>query len=246
MEVADRHVLTIICKGRDPMGAVQQNTVLPDRIYLTLAHSEFPNWEDDLPKDLYHLIMSSNRVILNWIEEGWTPAMHGYNHVFISEFSGMNPVNNRSEFAGIDLVVQKDKISKGIQLLHALEIYPKIFVAPAHTFDKNTLIALKEESDIRIISDTIAKDIYYDDDFYFIPQQSGEVREIKLPTVTFCYHPNNMSEKSFNKLEDFIVKHKNEMISFNDLVMRKRKLDFQDKVLKSAYFMIHSFKKEKR
>ena len=169
-----------------------------------------------------------NEKILNWIEEGWTPAMHGYNHVFISEFSGMNPVNNRSE------------------LLHALEIYPKIFVAPAHTFDKNTLIALKEESDIRIISDTIAKDIYYDDDFYFIPQQSGEVREIKLPTVTFCYHPNNMSEKSFNKLEDFIVKHKNEMISFNDLVMRKRKLDFQDKVLKSAYFMIHSFKKEKR
>ena len=204
-----------------------------------------PNNED--PKLLkYPYDIGFNEKILNWIEEGWTPAMHGYNHVFVSGFSGMNPVNNRSEFAGIDLAVQKDKISKGIQLLHALEIYPKIFVAPAHTFDKNTLIALKEESDIRIISDTIAKDIYYDDDFYFIPQQSGEVREIKLPTVTFCYHPNNMSEKSFNKLEDFIVKHKNEMISFNDLVMRKRKLNFQDKVLKSAYFMIHSFKKEKQ
>ena len=51
------------------INSILENTVLPDRIYLTLAHSEFPNWEDDLPKDLYHLIMSSNRVILNWIEE---------------------------------------------------------------------------------------------------------------------------------------------------------------------------------
>lgn len=49
--------------------SVLANTLLPDRIYLTLAHSEFPNWEQDLPKDLYKLVMTSNRVILNWVEE---------------------------------------------------------------------------------------------------------------------------------------------------------------------------------
>ena len=51
------------------INSVLESTVLPDRIYLTLAHEEFPNWEKDLPQDLYKLTMTSNRVILNWVEE---------------------------------------------------------------------------------------------------------------------------------------------------------------------------------
>lgn len=51
------------------INSVLDNTLLPDRIYLTLSHLEFPNWEEDLPKDLYKLIMTSNRVVLNWVEE---------------------------------------------------------------------------------------------------------------------------------------------------------------------------------
>lgn len=47
--------------------SILANTIQPDRIYLTLAHSEFPNWEKDLPKDLYRLIMTSNKVVLNWV-----------------------------------------------------------------------------------------------------------------------------------------------------------------------------------
>ena len=51
------------------INSVLENTVLPDRIYLTLSHLEFPNWEESLPADLYKLIMTSNRVVLNWVEE---------------------------------------------------------------------------------------------------------------------------------------------------------------------------------
>lgn len=51
------------------INSVLDNTVQPDRIYLTLSHQEFPNWEQSLPKELYHLIMTSNKVILNWVEE---------------------------------------------------------------------------------------------------------------------------------------------------------------------------------
>ena len=49
--------------------SILDNTVLPDRIYLTLSHLEFPNWEADLPKDLYELAMTSSRLILNWVDE---------------------------------------------------------------------------------------------------------------------------------------------------------------------------------
>lgn len=51
------------------ISSVLGNTVLPDRIYLTLSHLEFPNYEQDLPQDLFNLIMTSDRIILNWVEE---------------------------------------------------------------------------------------------------------------------------------------------------------------------------------
>ena len=51
------------------INSVLDNTVKPDRIYLTLSHKEFPDWEQSLPNDLYRLIMTSNKVILNWVEE---------------------------------------------------------------------------------------------------------------------------------------------------------------------------------
>ena len=31
------------------INSILENTVLPDRIYLTLSHLEFPNWEKDIP-----------------------------------------------------------------------------------------------------------------------------------------------------------------------------------------------------
>lgn len=85
-------------------------------------------------------------------------------------------------------------------------INPKIFFAPAHTFDRNTLLALKNKSNIRIISDTIAYDKYEDEGITFIPQQSGRVRKLPFKTVTFCYHPNLMRDKDFFELENFLKK----------------------------------------
>jgi predicted deacetylase len=82
-------------------------------------------------------------------------------------------------------------------------IDPKVFFAPAHTFDNNTLIALKECSNIRIISDTIANDVYSQFGFTFVPQQSGRVRKLPFKTVTFCYHPNVMNDDEFVRLEKF-------------------------------------------
>jgi len=56
--------------------------------------------------------------------------------------------------------VQKQKIRDGYAILKEYGLTPKYFFAPSHTFDENTLVALKECSDIRIISDTIATKPY--------------------------------------------------------------------------------------
>lgn len=175
--------------------------------------------------------------IRDWINEGWTPALHGYNHVYITKSGGMNPVNRFSEFAGVSLDLQREKIARGVEKLkEVLGKEPEIFVAPAHTFDENTLESLRLESNIRIISDTVANDVYYRDGFYFVPQQSGQVRKLKMRLVTFCYHPNIETDSSFEELELFFKKSASEFISFQSLELRKRNKNFYDKALSYLYF----------
>ncbi len=75
-------------------------------------------------------------------------------------------MHNRSEFAGLALEEQREKVRKGVAVFQEHGIVPRVFFAPGHTFDRNTLKALALESDIRVICDTIAKDVYYQDGFY--------------------------------------------------------------------------------
>lgn len=143
-----------------------------------------------------------------WIEKGWIPALHGYTHVFETENPGINPVNKKSEFAGVPYDRQLDKIERGVEILRTHGIEPRVFFAPAHTFDQNTIKALLDGSDIRIISDTPATDIYHKQGITFIPQQSGQVRKLKFKTVTYCYHPNTTTDDGFDKLDTFLSRHK--------------------------------------
>lgn len=174
--------------------------------------------------------------VQRWKEKGWTIALHGYTHVFETREGGLNPVNDRSEFAGVPLERQKEKIRAGVRILRDHGIEPEIFFAPAHTFDENTLEALKEESNIRIISDTIANDVYFENGFYFIPQQSGRVRKLPFKTVTFCYHPNIMEEKDYRELVSFSSTHESEFIVFEDRLIVKRRKSIIDMAMKWLYF----------
>jgi len=177
-----------------------------------------------------------------WNLKGWIIALHGYTHVYSTNNGGINPVNFQSEFAGLSLDEQRDKIRSGMQVLQEHQLKPRVFFAPAHTFDMNTLEALKHESDIKIISDTVANDIYNMDELYFIPQQSGHVQSLPFKLTTFCYHPNTMNENDFEILESFITKNRNKFMSFADLSFKDRKLGLYDKALRNLYFAYRYFR----
>lgn len=178
--------------------------------------------------------------VKKWQNKGWTIALHGYDHCFISKAGmlGLNPLWARSEFAGVSLELQKEKIRKGIAEFRANGIEPEYFFAPAHTYDENTLKALREESSIRIICDTIALGPYRKDDFVFIPQVGGHCTEIKLPGIwTFCLHPSAMSEEDFVTTVNFLKSHKNEIIGFKEIDLSKlRKKNIMSRLLSWTYF----------
>lgn len=184
--------------------------------------------------------------VKRWSEKGWAIALHGYNHCYSSQggLKGLNPMWSRSEFAGLPLTEQIEKIKAGVSIMRKHGINPMYFFAPSHTFDENTLRALREESDIRIISDTIATRPYTIDDFIVIPQFSGQCREIKLQGLfTFCLHPNIMKESAMKKTELFIQEHKRDFTSFDslNLDMIGNKCLF-DKVLEKGYFLMRRIK----
>lgn len=170
-----------------------------------------------------------------WQKKGWELALHGCTHVYATHDGGLNPVNKRSEFAGLSLNEQRLKISRGIAELVKHGINPRVFFAPSHTFDENTLEALRLESDIRIISDTVALESYTFDGFTFVPQQSGKVRNLLLPLVTFCYHPNIMEDEDFRYLQDFLIRNAHRFKEF-PVQQTKRTYGAFDSLLRSLYF----------
>lgn len=182
-----------------------------------------------------------------WQAKGYAIALHGYDHCYISNLGkkGLNPLWSRSEFSGIPFESQCKKIRDGYKILKENGLEPKYFFAPSHTFDENTLKALKFCTPIRIISDTIATKPYKMRDFTFIPQLGGHCTEMKIPGIwTFCLHPNTMTEKDFTLTESFLKRHKDEFISFDELDLSNLKgKNVFDRLLSWAYFTRRKFQK---
>lgn len=148
---------------------------------------------------------------------GYSIALHGFDHRCVTDCGGVNPVHQRSEFAGLPLNVQREKIRKGIAIFESHGLTPKYFFAPSHTFDANTLVALEKESEIRLICDTFKLYPYKLGDFTVIPQQMGSFRHPPLPgSWVFCFHPNNMKDSEFEAFESFIRDHRELFHDFNE------------------------------
>lgn len=145
--------------------------------------------------------------VRGWAEKGWLICQHGYRHVYDTDDPGLIPINRRSEFAGHSFEEQCRRIRRGWEILQEKGLQTRIWVAPAHTFDNNTLKALKEVTGIDIISDGLALYPYEEDGFLWVPQQLWRGRPRLWGTWTICLHPNTMTEKDFSRLESFLARN---------------------------------------
>lgn len=179
----------------------------------------------------------------HWQEKGWRIALHGYEHVYSTDCGGINPVHSKSEFAGHTLEEQRRKIGDGFRILRDKGLKPDVFFAPSHTFDENTLEALRLETDIRMISDTVANDSYCRNGFTFIPQQAGKVRELPFRLTTICLHPNFTTEREFAEMEAFFKAHAGGFLDPNAIGPTTRKRSLLDLAYEMAYFLKRKLRK---
>lgn len=148
-------------------------------------------------------------------DKGWSIALHGYNHKYLTNDSGILDINNRSEFAGVPYKVQNQKILEGKQIFKKNQIEIDAFMAPAHSFDENTLKALIN-NDIKVITDGYTIYPYYHKDILFVPQLLSTPRKMPFGIYTWCLHSNNMVKESIDKVERFIEENEKDIISFNN------------------------------
>jgi hypothetical protein len=134
---------------------------------------------------------------------GATIGLHGYRHVCESKSRSLIPLHNRTEFAGVREVTQREWIRSGIAKLSGEGLSPRIWVAPRHGFDRATLRVLRGEG-IDTVSDGFAQAPFRAHDAKWIPQQLWEPVEKRSGLWTICLHPNSATDEQVRRLESFL------------------------------------------
>jgi predicted deacetylase len=170
------------------------------------------------------------QLVRSWEAKGWDIALHGFDHVYVTTEPGLVPYNQKSEFAGLPYAMQAEKILSGWEIFRSNNIVPKIWVAPAHTFDANTLHALSQHTTIRIISDGLGVSPYCDKGFTWLPQQLWRFRSMPFGIWTVCLHPSTMKEADFAELGQALERWKDALTKVSDLDMPIRGKSFMDRL----------------
>lgn len=153
-------------------------------------------------------------------QSGWVIALHGYNHLYTTRNKGIFPLNSFSEFAGVDASRQEDMIREGKLKLVEWGVTPSVFMAPGHSFDRNTLKAL-EHNGIYAVTDGFGKAPYIRDGitFYPISRRRSECVSDKAGYSTYVLHTNTMNDEQINQFERMITQHRESFIDYSELML---------------------------
>ncbi|UWZ82892.1 DUF2334 domain-containing protein [Occallatibacter riparius] len=145
-------------------------------------------------------------------------ALHGLNHICDVQGKSLIPLLRTSEFAGAPLDVQRHRIARGLAILRSYGLAPKLFVAPRHGFDRNTLLALREQG-IRYISDGFARVPFVRHGVTWIPMQLWSPVARASGLWTLCIHPNTADDASIECLRRFLRVHAQHFTSFDRVIL---------------------------
>ena len=197
--------------------------VVPDnrdhKLAVAPAHSAF--WEQ----------------VRKWQARGWTIGLHGYQHTFTTADRGIVGIQRRSEFAGLPPEVQEDKLRKAAGIFRDEGIEPKVWIAPGHSFDWNTVEALKRVG-ISVISDGFALAPHTDlRGAFWIPQQLWRFRWRPFGVWTVCCHHNSWTGREVSQFARVIDKYRHRItdVSAVTSAYRNRKHGPMDSLYAKAH-----------
>jgi len=153
--------------------------------------------------------------VRSWQARGWTIGLHGYQHQYVSKEAGMIGLNHYSEFAGLPLEEQHTKLRKGLEIFAREGVRADAWVAPAHSFDANTVRALASLG-VKTISDGMSLYPYRDTQgVFWVPQQLWKFRAAPFGVWTVCIHPDDKLYRDADFFRQCIRQHRKSITSLS-------------------------------
>lgn len=153
-------------------------------------------------------------------EEGWVIAQHGCYHLYMRKKGGVFPLNDFSEFAGVPYEEQLAMLVHGKGILEEHGVETELFMAPAHSYDRNTLRALKQTG-FKGLTDGFGSRPYLWRGLTFYPisfRLSGSLKKEKGLT-TMVVHTNTLSDRDMEKYRKIFEGQR--MISYGEYLREK-------------------------
>ena len=173
------------------------------------------NRDENLHKEEPH--RDFYEIMKNLQKQGWVLSMHGCHHIYSTNKGGMFPLNNFSEFAGVSYTEQKKMLEEGKRRLAENGILTDIFMAPAHSYDQNTLRALRELGFTKMTDGFGEKPYTYKGlTFYPISFQLSRSLKKKEGYTTMVLHANTITEKDKERYKNIFKEHGRDMISYSE------------------------------
>lgn len=150
---------------------------------------------------------------------GAVVGLHGYRHICASHGRSLVRLARTSEFAGVPAGTQRMWIRDGLRILRAHGLNPRIWVAPRHGFDHNTLDALGAEG-IVLLSDGFARIPFLRGGATWIPQQLWGPVDKPKGLWTICVHANTATDADISSLRAFLTVHADQFTSVDRVLFR--------------------------
>ena len=123
---------------------------------------------------------------------GWTIGLHGYQHRYVNKSAGLVGIHAGSEFAGLSRADQQVKLQAALAIFRREGLVAKVWVAPGHSFDWET-VAILADLGVTTISDGYFWRALVRGRSTWIPQQLWRLRWMPTGLWTVCYHINAWS-----------------------------------------------------
>jgi hypothetical protein len=155
--------------------------------------------------------------VRTWQARGWTIALHGFQHKFVTADAGLVGLNRCSEFAGLPAQTQKEKLAQALSIFRQEGISTEVWAAPAHSFDHATLHCLLEFG-LQVVSDGLF--LYPQTDprgLFWMPQQLSDFRSFPFGVFTICFHLNHWNRARLQFFERQIVAYRSRITSLREI-----------------------------
>ena len=146
-------------------------------------------------------------------DEGYPIAMHGVNHVYCTQAKGLVCNRKMSEFSSLSFDEQKEKLLLGKNELEDKGIHTDTFMAPGHSYDRNTLRALKTIG-FEYVTDGRSAKPYVLEGIKCIPAMGPWKRHSGRGILTICLHPSSDSESNLKSVIDLINRNNDRVMPF--------------------------------